>query len=136
MDIKALYPMDMEEFMLACGEGGLVEQIKDCFAHDIPMPATLHEAAMGYYHQYQVAGGMPDCVSKFVETHDYILVRHIQETILAAYLNDMSKYRALKPVQKDLKLAIRRGYKIELLEEVVNQIAAGKFWTRNTETIC
>ena len=28
--------------------------------------------------------------------------------------------------KKDLKLAIRRGYKIELLEEVVNLIAAGK----------
>ena len=28
--------------------------------------------------------------------------------------------------KKDLKLAIKRGYKIELLEEVVNQIAAGK----------
>ena len=28
--------------------------------------------------------------------------------------------------KKDLKLAIRRGYRIELLEEVVNQIAAGK----------
>lgn len=28
--------------------------------------------------------------------------------------------------KKDLKLAIRRGYKIELLEDVVNQIAAGK----------
>ncbi len=27
--------------------------------------------------------------------------------------------------KKDLKLAIRRGYKIELLAEVVNQIAAG-----------
>lgn len=28
--------------------------------------------------------------------------------------------------KKDLKLAIRRGYKIELLEKVVNQLAAGK----------
>ena len=28
--------------------------------------------------------------------------------------------------RKDLKLAIRRGYKIELLEDVVNQLAAGK----------
>lgn len=28
--------------------------------------------------------------------------------------------------RKDLRLAIRRGYKIELLEEVVNQLAAGK----------
>ena len=28
--------------------------------------------------------------------------------------------------KKDLKLAIKRGYKIELLEDIVNQIAAGK----------
>ncbi len=28
--------------------------------------------------------------------------------------------------KKDLKLAIKRGYRIELLETVVNQIAAGK----------
>lgn len=28
--------------------------------------------------------------------------------------------------KKDLKLAIRRGYRIELLEAVVNQLAAGK----------
>jgi len=27
--------------------------------------------------------------------------------------------------KKDLKLALRRGYKIELLEEVVNKLAAG-----------
>lgn len=27
--------------------------------------------------------------------------------------------------RKDLKLAIRRGYKIELLEEVVNKLASG-----------
>ena len=38
--------------------------------------------------------------------------------------------------RKDLKLAIRRGYKIELLEDVVNQLAAGKTWTTNIETIC
>lgn len=28
--------------------------------------------------------------------------------------------------KKDLKLAIKRGYKIELLESVVDQLAAGK----------
>ena len=67
VDIKTLYPMDMEEFLLACGEAGLVEQIKDCFANDTPMPAALHDAAVDYYRQYQVVGGMPDCVSKFVE---------------------------------------------------------------------
>lgn len=100
VDMKTLYPMDMEEFLIACGEDELVAKIKDCFANDTPMPAVLHETALNYYRQYLVVGGMPDCVSKFVETHDYILVRHIQETILAAYLNDMSKYNKENEIKK------------------------------------
>lgn len=100
VDMKTLYPMDMEEFLLACGEDELVAKIKDCFANDAPMPSVLHETALNYYRQYLVVGGMPDCVSKFVETHDYILVRHIQETILAAYLNDMSKYNKENEIKK------------------------------------
>ncbi|MCQ4863289.1 ATP-binding protein [Pseudoflavonifractor phocaeensis] len=100
VDMKTLYPMDMEEFLLACGEDELVAKIKDCFANNTPMPSALHETALNYYRQYLVVGGMPDCVSKFVETHDYILVRHIQETILAAYLNDMSKYNKENEIKK------------------------------------
>ena len=40
VDMKTLYPMDMEEFMLAMGEEQLVELIKKCFQTDTPMPAT------------------------------------------------------------------------------------------------
>ena len=100
VDMKTLYPMDLEEFLLACGEGELVEQIRDCFARDTPMPAALHEAALNYYRQYLLVGGMPDCVSKFIETRDYVLVRHIQDTLLAAYLNDMSKYNKANEAKK------------------------------------
>ena len=57
VDIKTLYPMDMEEFMLACKEESLVEQIKICFAKDTPLPAALHDAAMNLYRQYLVVGG-------------------------------------------------------------------------------
>ena len=92
VDMKTLYPMDMEEFFLACGEDSLVARIKLCFNEDLPMPAALHEAAMLYYRQFLVIGGMPDCVKKFIDTKDYILVRHTQSMILQSYLNDMSKY--------------------------------------------
>ncbi|MGO5112790.1 hypothetical protein ACTQ3M_07955 [Oscillospiraceae bacterium LCP25S3_E10] len=37
---------------------------------------------------------------QFAETKDYILVRHTQDTILASYLNDMSKYNNLKEIKK------------------------------------
>lgn len=100
VDIKTLYPMDMEEFLLALGEGVLVEQIKECFRSDAPLPRALHDAAMGLYRQYLVVGGMPECVAQYVETKDFVLVRHIQDTILASYLNDMSKYNNLNEIKK------------------------------------
>lgn len=100
VDMKTMYPMDMEEFMYAMGEDLLVEQIKKCFETDTPMPSALHDAAIQLYRQYLVVGGMPECVMQFTETGDYILIRHTQDTILASYLNDMSKYNNLNEIKK------------------------------------
>ena len=100
VDMKTMYPMDMEEFMLARGEEVLVKRIRECFATDQPMPSILHDAAMQMYRQYLIVGGMPECVRQFVETGDYILVRHTQDMILASYLNDMSKYNNLNEIKK------------------------------------
>ena len=100
VDMKTLYPMDMEEFMLALGEDNLVSQIKESFVSDKPLPSALHDAAMQLYRQYLVVGGMPECVMQYAETKDYILVRHTQDTILASYLNDMSKYNNLNEIKK------------------------------------
>ncbi len=100
VEIKTLYPMDFEEFLLACGKKDLVARIKDCFEHDTAMPALLHEAALKYYRQFLVVGGMPECVSKFLATQDYILVRHTQQMILASYRDDMSKYNSINEIKK------------------------------------
>lgn len=100
VDMKTLYPMDMEEFMLAMGENSLIEQIKKCFDNDTPLPSGMHDAAMRIYRQYLVVGGMPECVMQFVQTGDYILVRYTQDTILTSYLNDMSKYNNLNEIKK------------------------------------
>lgn len=64
------------------------------------MPSALHDAAMQLYRQYLVVGGMPECVMQFVQTGDYILIRHTQDTILTSYLNDMSKYNNLNAIKK------------------------------------
>ena len=100
VDIKTLYPMDMEEFMLALGETSLVDRIRKCFQTDTPIPAALHDVAMQLYRQYLIVGGMPECVLQFAETKDYILVRHVQDMILTSYLNDMSKYNNLNGIKK------------------------------------
>ena len=100
VDMKTLYPMDFEEFLLALNEESLVTQIQNCYDNNTQMPHAVHEAAMNYYRQFLVVGGMPDCVDKFVETKDYVLIRHIQKTILASYLNDMSKYNRENEIKK------------------------------------
>lgn len=100
VDMKTLYPMDFEEFLLALNEESLVTQIQNCYDNNTQMPQAVHEAAMNYYRQFLVVGGMPDCVDKFVETKDYVLIRHIQKTILASYLNDMSKYNRANEIKK------------------------------------
>lgn len=68
VDMKTLYPMDLEEFMLALGEHDLVQRIRECFQTDSPLPSALHDAAMQLYRQYLVVGGMPECVLQFAET--------------------------------------------------------------------
>ena len=100
VDIKTLHPMDLEEFMLALGEESLAGEIRKHFQDNTPMPSALHEACMRLYRQYLVVGGMPECVLQYANTKDFILVRHTQETILASYLNDMSKYNNLNEIKK------------------------------------
>lgn len=100
VDMKTMYPMDMEEFLLALGEKELVQRIRECFMQNAPMPSALHDAAMRRFREYLVVGGMPECVMQFAQTKDYILVRHTQDTILASYLNDMSKYNSLNEIKK------------------------------------
>lgn len=93
VDRYTMYPMNMEEFLFAMGEDDLVGRIKECYRTDSPMPSALHDIAMNYYRQYLVIGGMPEAVSRYIETKDYIQVRHVQETIQMDYLDDMSKYQ-------------------------------------------
>ena len=93
VDRYTMYPMDLEEFLLACGEEGLVDRIHACFNENSPMPVALHEAALNRYRQYLAVGGMPEVVARFIDTQDYTQVRHVLETIQMDYLDDMSKYQ-------------------------------------------
>ena len=92
-DRYTMYPMDMEEFLLALGKEDLVKRIRDSFEKNQPMPQVLHEEALKLYRQYLVIGGMPEVVARFIDTGDYIQVRHLLETIQMDYLDDMSKYQ-------------------------------------------
>ena len=100
VDMLTMYPMDLEEFLLASGEDELIQRIRVCFTENTPMPPALHDIAMNYYRQFLLVGGLPECVGKYLATKDFILVRHAQEMILQSYLNDMSKYNSGNEIKK------------------------------------
>lgn len=105
VDRYTMYPLDMEEFLIAMEEAELAGRIRTCYDTDVPMPAALHKAALGFYRQYLVIGGMPEAVARYLATEDYTQVRHVLDTIQMDYLDDMSKYQESSTEIKKTRLA-------------------------------
>ena len=95
-----LYPLDFEEYLMARGEDGLIELIRECFNSNKPLDNVFHERALDYYKEYLFVGGMPEAVEEFGKNHNTELVRIIQQTILESYHNDMGKYNKQTEIPK------------------------------------
>lgn len=89
-----MYPMDFEEFLIANGNQGLIDEIYKCYNKDIPMDSVLHEKALNLYRLYLCIGGMPEAVKNLLSNEKDILRfdKSIIEDIIESYLNDMNKY--------------------------------------------
>ncbi len=97
VDILYLYPMDFEEFLLAMGKEQLVEVMR---SRDWDTLRLLRPLCEELLRQYYFTGGMPEAVSAYVETQDIWTVRGIQEKIIKAYSNDISKHAPVNQVQR------------------------------------
>jgi predicted AAA+ superfamily ATPase len=90
VEMKTMYPMDMEEFLWATGNRKLSEMINESFIDAVPMP--FHEKAMELYRTYLAVGGMPEAVSEFLRTGDHDFVVSVQNKLNGSYLADIAKY--------------------------------------------
>ncbi|MBR2855616.1 ATP-binding protein [Candidatus Saccharibacteria bacterium] len=88
----SMYPMDFEEFLWALGEEQLYDYIKRCFEEKKPMGQLLHRKAMEALRLYEIVGGMPQAVSRYLETKDFEAVDSVKRGILSLYRNDIRKY--------------------------------------------
>ena len=100
VNMLTLYPMDMEEFLIANNDSELADKIRRCFENNTPMDSFYHSELLTQYLRYLVVGGLPECAAKFVETKNFDLIRATQKDILASYLNDMSKYNNKNEIKK------------------------------------
>jgi predicted AAA+ superfamily ATPase len=108
IQIKHMYPIDFEEFLIANGIGKLVlETMRNCFDELKSLPDTLHSRILDLFKKYLIVGGLPDAVKMFVEKQNVMLIREIQNDIYTLYGVDVAKYEITHS-----KLRIQRIYKM------------------------
>lgn len=94
VNIKYLYPMDFEEYLIALGELPLIEEIKKHYESNESLINPIHEKALDLYKKYLVLGGMPTMINNFISNDCNIahVNFELQEQIITSYLADMNKY--------------------------------------------
>lgn len=87
-----MYPFSFEEFMNAQGLGIQLEAIRNAdSAH--PLVAPLHKQLCDQVRSFMLVGGMPEAVSTWVETHDYLACSRVHNDIIDTYQDDFNKYK-------------------------------------------
>jgi hypothetical protein len=89
VEFMDLHPLNFPEFLDATGETSLVQLLN---AKDWKLISTFKSKYIQRLRQYYYVGGMPEAVSKFIESENYQDVRDIHKQILNAYELDFSKH--------------------------------------------
>jgi len=104
-EVKHMYPLDFEEFLLANGFGAsTINVLRETFNKEVSLDEPLHNKMMELLKKYLLVGGLPDAVNSFLKDNNIVNVRNIQQEIHGYYAMDASKY------DSDKKLKIRRVF--------------------------
>ncbi|MGN1253146.1 MAG: ATP-binding protein, partial [Prevotella sp.] len=87
-----MYPMTFDEFLIANGETLLMNARNQATATQ-PLPRPLYEKLIAEFRDYILIGGMPEAVSNWVASHNYLSCQEVQDDILVSYEDDFPKYR-------------------------------------------
>ena len=99
VDRLQMYPMSFSEFLRADGNAAIFEGVQR-YNLDRELPELYTGALAKELKYYYIVGGMPEVVSKWIETHNFEQVEKIQENILSDYSNDFSKHAPIQDVPK------------------------------------
>ncbi len=95
LDIVHMYPMDFEEFLYANGVGELaINAMRKSFENNQALSDTMHNKMMDFFKKYLLVGGLPKAVETFVQTHNVVQFRSIQQEAHQMYGIDATKYES------------------------------------------
>lgn len=104
---KQMYQLDFEEWLIAAGWGfEAIDNIYDCYKRRVSLTEAQHNNLLGEFKKYLLVGGLPDAVNTYIETHNIVRVREVQEAIRNLYKEDAIKYEK----ESEKKLLVRRIY--------------------------
>ena len=92
-----VHPLSFNEFLMAIGEERIAEAIQN---RDWQTLRDVHEIVAEKLRYYYVVGGMPEAVSAYIETGNFIDVRAVHREILGGYRRDISKHAPKSDVRK------------------------------------
>ncbi|MBQ9587318.1 MAG: ATP-binding protein [Bacteroidales bacterium] len=106
---KEMFQLDFEEFLIANGFGTeAIDMLRNAYENRQSLSVEHHNHVMDLFRRYLLVGGMPDAVNTYLETHNIVRVREVQEGIRTLYASDASKYEK----EQSKKLLIRRIYEM------------------------
>ena len=106
---KEMFQLDFEEFLIANGFGTeAIALLRSAYENRQSLSVEHHNHVMDLFRRYLLVGGMPDAVNTYLETHNIVRVREVQEGIRSLYASDASKYEK----EQSRKLLIRRIYEM------------------------
>lgn len=93
MNIKEVYPLDLEEFAKALGlSDEVLSSLKYAFENKTEVDSVVHNAMLKVLHLYLIVGGMPAAVQAYIDTNDLNVVERKQREVLTLYRWDISQY--------------------------------------------
>jgi hypothetical protein len=88
---KEMFQLDFEEFLIANGFGAeAIDMLRQSYMNHQSLSNERHNHVMDLFRRYLLVGGMPDAVNTYLNTHNIVRVREIQEGIRNLYAYDAS----------------------------------------------
>ena len=106
---KEMFQLDFEEFLIANGFGTeAIAMLRHSYENRQSLTEEHHNHVLDLFRRYLLVGGMPDAVNAYLDTHNIVRVRDVQDNIRSMYADDASKYEK----EHSKKLLIRRIYEM------------------------
>lgn len=107
----SMYPMDYEEFRWALGDTETLPLLREMLAKKKSLGDDVNRKLLRDYRLYMLVGGMPQAVSRYLDTHDLMMVDKVKRSILRLYEQDFHKLDKTEKVKAIFKAIPSELYK-------------------------